>query len=213
MGKVRFQLAISLDGYAAGPDQSEKDPLGVGGTQLHEWVLKLEAWRRPHGREGGDTGPSNDVIEEVQGNVGAGIMGRNMFGGGPGPWSETEPWRGWWGDEPPFHYPVYVLTHHPREPLEMAGGTTFHFVTEGIESALERARADAGERDVLISGGASTVQQYLGAGLVDEFDLHVVPVLLGAGERLLENAGAPKLEQLRAIEAPGVTHLKYRVLN
>jgi dihydrofolate reductase len=213
MGKVRFQLAISLDGYAAGPNQSEKDPLGVGGTQLHEWVLKLEAWRRPHGREGGDTGPSNDVIEEVQRNVGAGIMGRNMFGGGPGPWSETEPWRGWWGDEPPFHYPVYVLTHHPREPLEMAGGTTFHFVTEGIESALERARADAGERDVLISGGASTVQQYLGAGLVDEFDLHVVPVLLGAGERLLENAGAPKLEQLRAIEAPAVTHLKYRVLN
>ena len=213
MGKVRFQLAISLDGYAAGPNQSEKDPLGVGGTQLHEWVLKLEAWRRPHGREGGDTGPSNDVIEEVQGNVGAGIMGRNMFGGGPGPWSETEPWRGWWGDEPPFHYPVYVLTHHPREPLEMAGGTTFHFVTEGIEAALERARADAGERDVLISGGASTVQQYLGAGLVDEFDLHVVPVLLGAGERLLENAGAPNLEQLRAIEAPGVTHLKYRVLN
>ena len=213
MGKVRFQLAISLDGYAAGPNQSEKDPLGVGGTQLHEWVLKLEAWRRPHGREGGDTGPSNDVIDEVQRNVGAGIMGRNMFGGGPGPWSETEPWRGWWGDEPPFHYPVYVLTHHPREPLEMEGGTTFHFVTEGIESALERARADAGERDVLISGGEITVHQYIGAGLVDEFDLHVVTVLLGAGVRLLENAGAPKLEQLRAIEAPGVTHLKYRVLN
>ncbi|MGZ5388212.1 MAG: dihydrofolate reductase family protein [Solirubrobacterales bacterium] len=213
MSKVRFQLAISLDGYAAGPYQSEKDPLGVGGMQLHEWTLKLEAWRRPHGRVGGDSGPSNDVIEEVQGNVGAGIMGRNMFGGGPGPWSETEPWRGWWGDEPPFHCPVYVLTHHPREPLEMAGGTTFHFVTEGIGSALERARADAGERDVLIGGGASTVQQYLAAGLVDEFDLHVVPVLLGAGERLFENAGAPKLEQLRAIEAPGVTHLKYRVLN
>ncbi|HET8976481.1 MAG TPA: dihydrofolate reductase family protein [Solirubrobacterales bacterium] len=212
MSKVRFQLAISLDGYAAGPDQSEKDPLGVGGTQLHEWALKLEAWRRPHGRAGGDTGPSNDVIEEVQGNVGAGIMGRNMFGGGPGPWDEDHPWNGWWGEDPPFHCPIYVLTHHQREPLEMQGGTTFHFVTDGIESALERARADAGEQDVLIGGGASAVQQYLAAGLVDEFDLHITPVVLGAGERLLENVGDLELEQLRAIEAPGVTHVKYLVV-
>jgi dihydrofolate reductase len=212
MGKVRFQLAISLDGYVAGPDQSEENPLGVGGMQLHEWVVVLEAWRKAHGKEGGETNASNDVIEEVQGNVGAAIMGRNMFGGGPGPWDEDDPWNGWWGDEPPFHHPVYVLTHHPREPLEMPGGTTFHFATDGIESALERARADAGEQDVLIGGGASAVQQYLAAGLVDEFDLHITPVVLGAGERLLENVGDLELEQLRAIEAPGVTHVKYLVV-
>lgn len=212
MGKVRFQLAISLDGYVAGPDQSEENPLGVGGTQLHEWVVVLEAWRRAHGKEGGETNASNEVIEEVQGNVGAGIMGRNMFGGGPGPWDEDDPWTGWWGDEPPFHHPVYVLTHYPREPLEMSGGTTFHFATDGIESALERARADAGEQDVLIGGGASVVQQYLAAELVDEFDLHITPVVLGAGERLLENVGDLALEQLRAIEAPGVTHVRYLVV-
>lgn len=212
MNKLRFQISVSLDGYVAGPDQSEENPLGVGGEDLHEWVVRLEAWRRPHGLEGGEVNASTPVMEEVQANVGTTIMGRNMFGGGPGPWNEDDPWNGWWGDNPPFHTPVYVLTHHAREPLEMEGGTTFFFVTDGIESALEQARAAAGQKDVQIGGGADVLQQYLAAGLVDEFDLHVVPILLGGGARLLENVSDLKLEQLRAIDAPGVTHIKYRVV-
>lgn len=211
MGMVRFQLAVSLDGYVAGPDQSEENPLGVRGMELHEWVFELEAWRREQGLEDGVVNASTPVVEEVQANVGAVVMGRNMFGGGPGPWRDDPPWNGWWGDDPPFHAPVFVLTHHARDPVEMQGGTTFSFVTDGIASALERARRAAGDRDVLIGGGASTVQQYLAAGLVDGFDLHVVPVVLGAGERLLENVGDLRLEQVRAIEASGVTHIKYRV--
>ena len=212
MSNLRFQISVSLDGYVAGPDQTEEDPLGVGGEDLHEWVVRLEAWRKPHGLEGGEVNASTPVMEEVQANVGATIMGRNMFGGGPGPWNEDDPWNGWWGDNPPFHTPVYVLTHHAREPLEMEGGTTFFFVTDGIESALEQAKAAAGQKDVQIGGGADVIQQYLAAGLVDEFDLHVVPILLGGGARLLENVGDLKLEQLRAIDAPGVTHIKYRAV-
>jgi dihydrofolate reductase len=212
MSTFRFQLAVSLDGYAAGPNQSEENPLGVGGDGLHEWIYELEAWRKQQGQEGGEVNASTPVIEEAQSNVGATVMGRNMFGGGPGPWTEDPPWNGWWGDNPPFHTPVFVLTHHPREPLEMDGGTTFTFVTEGIESALEQARQAAGGPDVLLGGGASVIQQYLAAGLIDEFELHIVPILLGDGERLLENIGNLKLVQVRAIEAPGVTHLKYRVV-
>src|SRR6266545_4711834 len=183
MSKLRFQLAVSLDGYVAGPDQSEENPLGVGGMGLHQWVFELEAWRRQQGQEGGEVNASTPVVEEAQSNVGATVMGRNMFGGGPGPWSEDPPWNGWWGDNPPFHTPVFVLTHHPRGPLEMEGGTTFIFVTDGIGSALEQAKQAAGGQDVLLGGGANVVQQYLAAGLVDEFELHVVPVLLGDGER------------------------------
>ena len=212
MSRVRFQLAVSLDGYAAGPDQTEENPLGIGGEDLHEWVVELEAWRKQHELEGGVVNASTPVVEEIQSNVGATVMGRNMFGGGPGPWRDDPPWKGWWGDNPPFHTPVFVLTHHPREPLEMEGGTTFFFVTEGIESALQQAREAAAGRDVVIGGGASVVQQYLAAGLVDEFELNVVPILLGGGERLLEDVGALNLEQVRAIEAPGVTHIKYRVV-
>jgi dihydrofolate reductase len=212
MSKFRFQLAISVDGYAAGPDQSAENPLGIRGTELHEWVVELEAWRRPHGQEGGVVNASTPVVEEIQSNVGASVMGRNMFGGGPGPWNEDEPWRGWWGDNPPFHHPVFVLTHYPRPPLEMEGGTTFFFVTDGIESAFEQARQAADDRDVMLGGGANVVQQYLAAGLIDEFELHVVPILLGDGERLLENVGELKVEQVRSIEAPGVTHIKYRVV-
>ncbi len=212
MTKVRFQLSVSLDGYVAGPDQSEENPLGVGGEDLHEWVVELEAWRRQHGMEGGEVNASTAVIEEAQSNVGAWLMGRNMFGGGPGRWREDAPWKGWWGENPPFHTPVFVLTHHPREPLEMEGGTTFIFVTDGIESALEQGRQTAAGRDVLIGGGADVAQQFLAAGLVDEFWLHIVPTVLGSGERLLENVGSLKVEQVRAIEAPGVTHLKYRVM-
>jgi dihydrofolate reductase len=211
MSTVRFQIAVSLDGYAAGPDQSEDNPLGVGGMDLHRWVFELEAWRKQQGLEGGEVNASSLVVEEAQSNVGATVMGRNMFGGGPGPWNEDQLWNGWWGDDPPYHTPVFVLTHHPRASLEMEGGTTFTFVTDGIGSALEQAKQAAGELDVLLGGGANVVQQYLAAGLVDEFELHVVPIVLGDGERLLDNVGSVRLEQVRAIEAPGVTHIKYRV--
>jgi dihydrofolate reductase len=212
MSKVRFALSVSVDGYVAGPDQSVENPLGVGGEDLHAWAIELEAWRRHHGEEGGEVNASSRVVEEVQSNVGATVMGRNMFGGGPGPWSEVDPWSGWWGDNPPFHTPVFVITHFPREPLQMQGGTEFTFVTDGIESALEQAKRAAGPRDVLLGGGAKVVQQYLAAGLIDEFELHVVPTVLGAGERLLDEVGTLELQQVRAIEAPGVTHINYRVM-
>jgi dihydrofolate reductase len=207
-----FQISVSLDGYSAGPDQSEENPLGLGGEDLHEWVIELEAWRKPHGLEGGEVNASTPVIEEAQSNVGATVMGRNMFGGGPGPWREDSPWSGWWGENPPFHTAVFVLTHHPRAPLEMEGGTTFTFVTDGVESAVEQAKEAAGGLDVRIGGGANVIQQYLAAGLVDEFELNVVPIVLGGGERLLKDVGQLALEQVRAIEAPGVTHIKYRVV-
>ena len=212
MAKFRFQISISLDGFIAGPNPSEADPLGEGGEQLHEWAFKLAAWRKPHGREGGEVNASSAVMEEVLSNVGATVMGRKMFGGGPGPWGD-DPWDGWWGDDPPFHTPVFVLTHHERESLEKEGGTTFTFVTDGIESALEQAKEAAGGKDISLGGGAEVAQQYLAAGLIDELDLNVVPVLLGGGTRLFDNlAGADlSLEQMRAIEAPGVTHIKYRV--
>ncbi len=209
---LRFQLAVSLDGYVAGPDQSEENPLGVAGMDLHQWLLQLAAWRELEGQEGGEVNASTAVVEEAQSNIGATVMGRNMFGGGPGPWSHDPPWNGWWGDDPPYHTPVFVLTHHPREPLEMEGGTTFIFVTDGIESAFEQAKQVTGGQDVLLGGGASVVQQYLAAGLVDEFELHIVPILLGAGERLFQNVGDLAVEQVRAIEAPGVTHIKYRLV-
>jgi dihydrofolate reductase len=208
-----FQIAVSLDGYSAGPDQSEENPLGVGGEDLHEWVIELEAWRKQHGLEGGEVNASTPVVEEAQSNVGATVMGRNMFGGGPGPWRDDPPWNGWWGENPPFHTPVFVLTHHPREPLEMEGGTTFTFVTDGVESVVEQAKKAAGRLNVLIGGGANVIQQSLAAGLVDEFELNVVPIVLGGGERLLKNVGNLQLEQLRVIEAPGVTHMKYRVIS
>lgn len=212
MGNVMFQMAVSLDGFVAGPDQSEEDPIGVGGTAVFGWWCELEMWRRQQGLEGGVVNASTAVMEEGKENVGAYVMGRRMFGGGPGPWRQDPPWNGWWGENPSYHVPVFVLTHYPREPLEMEGDTTFHFVADGIGSALEQAGRAAGDRDVRIAGGANAVQQYLSAGLVDEFELHVVPVLLGAGERLLENVGNLRFEQVRAIEAPGVTHIKYQVV-
>jgi len=212
MSKVRFQIAISLDGYMAGPEQSEANPLGIGGMDLHQWMFDLEAWRQGMGEEGGVVNASTLVIEEASTNLGAHVMGRNMFGGGPGPWRDDQPWNGWWGDDPPFHKPVFVVTHHPRPPLEMAGGTTFFFVTDGIQSAIDRARDAAGPLDVAIGGGASVLRQYLAAGLVDEFELHVTPIVLGAGERPLDDVGDLKLEHMRVLEAPGVAHLKYRVV-
>jgi len=210
--RVKFQISVSLDGFVAGPNQSLEDPLGIGGEDLHRWMFELEAWRRMEGQEGGIVNESTPVVEEAMTSYGAMIMGRKMFGGGPGPWRDDPPWRGWWGKNPPYHTPVFVLTHHRRAPLEMEGDTTFVFVTDGIGSALEQARSAAGDRDVAIGGGASTLQQYLAAGLVDEFEFRVVPVILGTGERLFEHVGDLKLEQVRAIEAPGVTHLKYRVV-
>jgi dihydrofolate reductase len=209
MSQVTCQISISVDGYVAGPNQTPDDPLGEGGERLHEWVLKTAAWRAQHGYEGGERNVDSEIVERMTANIGAYIMGRNMFGPA-GDWDES--WKGWWGDDPPFHVPVFVLTHHPREPLPMEGGTTFHFVTGGIESALEQARAAAGDRDVHVSGGASAVQQYLAAGLLDELLLHVAPVVLGAGERLFEHVGDPKLEPVEAIASPAVTHVKYRVV-
>jgi dihydrofolate reductase len=210
VGRVRFAISVSLDGYVAGPNQTVDEPLGAGGEGLHEWALSLEAWRRSHGMEGGEVNESAQVMEEYNANVGATIMGRNMFGGHPGPWSETSPWTGWWGSNPPFHRPVFVLTHYAREPLEMEGGTTFHFVTDGPESALVQARRAAGDRDVMIAGGAKAAQQYLRAGVVDEMALSVVPILLAGGERLFDDVGTDMhgLRLVRTIAAPGVTHLK-----
>jgi dihydrofolate reductase len=212
MSKLRAQIAISLDGFVAGPSQSIENPLGEGGTKLHDWAFSLAAFREPHGEAGGEVNASTAVVEERLAGVGAEIMGRNKFGGHPGPWDEAEPWQGWWGEDPPFHMPVFVLTHHAREPL-VKGDTTFTFVT-GIVAALERAREAAGVSDVAVGGGANAIQQYLAAGLLDELELDLVPVLLGGGSRLFENLGdePPELELSRVVDAPGVTHLKYRVL-
>jgi dihydrofolate reductase len=211
MSRVRIHISVSADGYVAGPNQSEENPLGEAGERLHDWIVALRAWRAPHGLEGGEVDASNAVVEEAQANIGAEIMGRGKFGGGPGPWGE-DPWPGWWGEDPPFHMPVFVLTHHQREPLTLSD-TTFTFVTDGIEAALEQARAAAGEKDVLIGGGADVINQYLAAGHVDELELHVVPLLLGGGARLFEGIGPDlELEQIRVVEAPAVAHLKYRVV-
>jgi dihydrofolate reductase len=210
MSKVRVHISVSADGCVAGPNQSLESPLGEGGEDLHEWVVALQEWRGAHGLEGGEVNASTPVLEEARANVGAEIMGRGKFGGGPGPWEDS--WRGWWGEEPPFHMPVFVITHHERGPLTLAD-TTFTFVTDGIESALDQAREAAAGKDVFIGGGADVINQYLAAGLVDELELHVVPLVLGPGARLFEGVGPGlRLEQVRAIEAPGVTHLKYRVL-
>ena len=211
MTNVTCQISISLDGFVAGPRQSMDNPIGEGGMRLHQWALATDTWNKAHGSEAGERTADSDVIEEVNQGIGAYIMGRNMFSPGRGAWDES--WRGWWGDDPPFHTPVYVLTHHAREPLEMDGGTTFHFVTDGIESALEQARAAAGDGNVSIAGGASTVAQYLAAGLLDELYLHIVPVVLGAGERLLDGVGDPTLEPGKVVASPAVTHVKYRVVH
>lgn len=209
MSNVKCQISISLDGYVAGPDQGAEHPLGRGGEQLHEWVIATEGWRRQHGYEGGERNADSEVAETFTQGIGAHVMGRNMFSPGRGAWDLD--WKGWWGDEPPFHAPVFVLTHHPREPLELDGGTTFHFVTDGIGAAIDRAREAAGGADVAIAGGASTVNQALAAGLLDELYLHLVPVVLGGGERLLVDVGDPKLTPVEVVASPGVTHIRYRV--
>ncbi|HEU5044382.1 MAG TPA: dihydrofolate reductase family protein [Nocardioidaceae bacterium] len=190
----------------------QEHPLGEGGERLHGWATSLAAWREAHGHQGGEVNESARVVEESRENIGAAVMGRNMFGPvDGGPWGDEE-WTGWWGENPPCHYPVFILTHHQRGPAEMEGGTTFHFVTEGIESALDQARRAANGKDVMLWGGAQVANQYLAAGLLDELELHVVPVLPGSGARLFDNLGDAEVqfEQVRAAEAPGVAHLKYR---
>jgi dihydrofolate reductase len=210
MSKVRVHITVSADGYVAGPNPSEESPLGEGGGSLHDWAFVLRVFRELHGRDGGAVNASTPVVEEALANVGAEIMGRGKFGGGPGPWGE-DPWSGWWGEDPPFHMPVFVVTHHERDRL-MLSDTTFTFVTDGIEAALEQARAAAAGRDVTVGGGADVINQYLAAGLVDELELNVVPLVLGGGARLFEGVGPDlSLEQVQAVEAPGVTHLKYRI--
>jgi len=215
MSNVTCQISISLDGFVAGPNQSLDNPIGEGGMRLHQWAFATDTWqRRPprrHGSEAGERTADSLVAEEVAQGIGAYIMGRNMFGPGRGAWDLE--WRGWWGEDPPYHTPVYVLTNHEREPLQMDGGTTFHFVTDGIASALEQARAAAGDKDVSIAGGASAARQYLAAGLLDELYLHIVPVVLGAGERLLDDVGDPTLEPVKVVDSPAVTHVKYRVVH
>ena len=193
MGIVRIEsFSISIDGFGAGPDQSLENPMGVGGGALHQWARPTDRFQKMFGNAGGTTGVDNDFADRGFRNVGAWILGRNMFAPIRGPWPDDN-WKGWWGDNPPYHTPVFVLTHHPREPIIMEGNTTFHFVTGGIKEALERAKAAAGPLDVRLGGGVATIQQYLRAGLVDEIHLAVSPVVLGAGENLFSNINLPAL--------------------
>jgi dihydrofolate reductase len=204
-------LTVSLDGFVAGPEQSNEHPLGIGGMELHDWAIASAKWREAHGHEGGEQGVDSDIIAETVGRTGAGVMGRKMYSGGSGGWENDPNPRGWWGDEPPFHHSVFVLTHHEREPLELTG-TTFHFVTSGIEEALDRATEAAGGKDVQIHGGGQAVQAALAVGRLDELQVHVAPLLLGSGSPLLAGT-AGKLERTRVIESPsGVTHIRYVVL-
>jgi dihydrofolate reductase len=209
MSTVSSQISMSLDGFVAGPGQSRDDPLGRGGLRLHDWLFGLDSWRAQHGLTGGARNVDAEVVDEMTRDVGAYVMGRRMFGGGEGPWDES--WTGWWGDDPPFHTPVFVLTHHPRAPLTMRGGTEFRFVTDGIESALGQAREAAGDREVSIAGGGSAVQQYLAAGLLDTLQVHLVPIVLGSGTRLFEAVGDPRLEPVTVVAGPTVTHIRYRL--
>lgn len=211
MSRLRFVISLSLDGFVAGPRQSVENPLGIGGERLHHWAFATKTFRSVHGMEGGETGESDRVAREQLEGVGATLMGRNMFGGHPGPWDANKPWNGWWGGDPPFRHPVFVVTRHPRPPLVFENGTSFTFVTDGIESALAQARRAAGGKDVALGGGASVARQYLSAGLVDEMQLHLVPTLLGSGERLFDGIGDDLhgLELVRTVATPAVTHLKF----
>ena len=202
---------MSLDGFVAGPEQSVEHPLGIGGMQLHAWAFALASWRKSHGLEGGEVNASSAVVDELLAGVGATVMGRNMFGGHPGPWKADAPWNGWWGDSPPFHHPVFVVTHFAREPLALTGGTTFTFVTEGVSAAVAQAKQAAPGKIVSLAGGASVARQALLGRQVDEMVIHLVPVLLGAGERLFE--GVPDLQGLtltRTVAAPRAAHLFFK---
>ena len=210
MGKVVLDISTSLDGYVAGPNPTLEQPLGEGGERLHEWIIRLTSWRESHGLTGGETNPDSELLAEGLASTGSVVMGRKMFSGGAGPWDDDPNAGGWWGDDPPFRKPVFVVTHHAREPLEL-GETTFTFVNDGVESAVEQARAAAGDREVLVAGGAAVAQQILSASRLDELQLHVVPILLGGGTRLFEGAPDVSLERVRVLDSPAVTHLRYRV--
>jgi dihydrofolate reductase len=212
MSKLRVHsFSISIDGYGAGPNQDMENPLGVGGLKVFDWFFPTRTWQRMHGNANGETGVDDDIAARGFENIGAYILGRNMFGPVRGPWPD-ESWKGWWGDEPPYHTPVFVLTHHPRAPLKMSGGTTFHFVSEGIHSALKQAKDAASGLDVRIGGGVSTIRQYLNAALIDELHLAIVPVLLGAGEHLLGGLNLPRsgYECSERIEGKRATHVTLR---
>ena len=213
MSKLIADLSISLDGFVAGPEPSQEDPLGIGGEQLHEWAFAATAWRQEHGLEGGAANADSALVESLLARIGAGIMGRKMYSGGSGGWEDDPNPRGWWGDDPPFHHHVYVLTSHEREPLEMEGGTTFHFVTDGVQSAYDQAIAAAGGKDVQVHGGGSAVSQFLRAGLLDELTVHVAPVFLGEGVRFFgSHTGTVLLDDPDlVIQGDRVLHLHYTV--
>ena len=211
MSNVIADISISLDGFVAGPSPSLDDPLGQGGMQLHEWAFRLAAWRRPHGLEGGDVDVDSKLVERNLAATGAVVMGRQMFSSGSGPWEDDPNAGGWWGDEPPFHNPVFVLTHHPRERFELKGGTSFTFVTDGIESAVSQARDAAGGKDVLVAGGAEVIQQGLVAGLIDEMQLHIAPIFLGGGRRLFDGIAPAQLTVTEVVSVPLTTHVRLRV--
>ena len=210
MPALRFHISMSLDGYVAGPNQSPEDPLGQHGLTLHEWVFRTRFFHAMSGEDGGEVGLDNDQVSRWQENIGATIMGRNMFGPVRGSWADGS-WTGWWGDDPPYHSAVFVLTHHERDPVAMQGGTTFYFVTDGIDAALRRAVEAAHGKDVLLAGGANVAQQYLKAGLIDEFGIHVVPVLLGQGERLFDNldGGPSGYGCVELVSSPAVAHYRF----
>ena len=215
MPKLMLEVSTSLDGFVAGPNPTLEHPLGEGGERLHEWALRLASWRASHGLPGGESDATDDrIVAESLAATGAVVMGRRMFSGGAGAWEDDPRADGWWGDDPPFHVPVFILTHHAREPVSKRGGTTFTFVTDGIEAALEQARAAAGDKDVLLAGGASVAQQYLQAGLLEELQIHIAPVLLGDGTHLFEQLGVEpiELEATRVVSSPAVTHLRFRVV-
>ncbi len=213
MPRLTLDISMSLDGFIAGPNQTLEQPLGEGGDRLHEWVFGLASWRKPHGLSGGETNADNEIVAEFIRATGAVVMGRRMFSGGDGPWKDDPNADGWWGDDPPFHVPVFVLTHHARETVTKQGGTSYTFVTDGIEAALEQARAAAGDKNVAVAGGATVVQQCLKAGLLDELQIHLAPVLLGDGVSLFDRLGAdaPELEAGRVVASPSVTHLRFGV--
>ena len=212
MGTI-VDITTSLDGFVAGPNPSLEHPLGEGGERLHEWAVALEAWRERHGMEGGDANADSERLRESVDATGAVVMGRRMFSGGEGPWDTDPNADGWWGDNPPFRAPVFIVTSHPRGTVAKEGGTSYTFVTDGVESAVRQARDAAGEKNVAVAGGAHVVHQAIKAGLVDELRLHLAPILLGSGTRLLDDLGDVELERTAVIDSPGVTHLTFRVVN
>ena len=211
MGKVFVDITVSLDGYVAGPNQTLEHPLGEGGERLHEWAYGLAAFRERHGESGGDVSADSALLEEAFERTGAVVMGRRMYSGGSGPWEHDPNADGWWGDNPPFRVPVFILTSHPRGTVVMEGGTTFTFVTDGVSAALDQARATAGDKDISVAGGGQTVQQFLEAGLIDELQVHIAPLLLGGGVRLFGDGRPVGLKRTRVIDSPAVTHLTFEI--